>query len=252
MAKMQNAIERYTQIIKYHGFIRGLRRVADQITQVDMYDFINSLNTRQILSGDEFLSTLGDVDAPSIMHYQPIYTAAIRNPLRYLVDNFPVVGASSACFLDLGCGRGKALHVARRVLHHATIIGVDLHADLLRSAASNLRLPVLYKTDGQPKNETYIANESKEKLLCGNVNNVSYDEMLNKFDALIILNKNSFDKYTTENTIKKIRDACNGKSVFYVYSNPVFEALLKGYACIFKMRGWHKNWNTNVFDISPL
>ncbi len=74
--------------------------------------------------------------------------------------------------------------------------------------------------------------------------------MLASFDVVIIFNKNSFDRATTENTLELIKQASPKKSVFYIYSNPVFEASFQDYKCIFEMQGWHKNWNTKVFLIS--
>lgn len=141
--KPQSAASRYFEILKYHGVGRGMRRIYDQFFQNDLYDLLHDTNTGQILSGEQFLASLNVTNAASIMHYQPVYTAAVRRPLQFLVRNFPVVGASSACFLDLGCGRGKALHVARSTLQHVTLVGVDLHPILLADAAKNLGCPLL-------------------------------------------------------------------------------------------------------------
>jgi SAM-dependent methyltransferase len=182
------------------------------------------------------------------MHYQPVYTAAVRNPLQHLVDKFPIVGASSTCFLDLGCGRGKALHVARSVLQHASLIGIDLHPNLLADAGRNLGLGVTGE-ERKIKIGGYIVDTPKIKLILNNVNDVSYDTVLSPYDAVIVFNKNSFDKHTTENTLAKIVSACRGKSVFYIYNNPVFEASFEKFPCVFEMTGWHKNWNTKVFKI---
>jgi SAM-dependent methyltransferase len=169
------------------------------------------------------------------MHYQPVYTDAVRRPLRHLVANYPIVGASSACFIDLGCGRGKALHVARAVMQHVSLIGVDLHPDLLNDAARNLGV-ASHKTP-------------KVKLILSDVNAVDYAATLASFDVVIAFNKNSFDKATTENTLAKLKDACKGKALFYVYNNPVFSESFAAYQCIFDMSGWHKNWNTKTFRI---
>lgn len=244
----QSAFQRYGQIIKYHGLARGARRVLDQVFQIDMYDWKYSTNTRLILSGDDFIKFVGEGRAAAAMHYQPVYTSAVRQPLMHLVAKFPVVGASSTCFLDLGCGRGKALHVARSVLQHTSLIGIDLHPGLLSDAGRNLGLAVADE-NGNRENGGYIVDKPKIKLILSNVNDVSYDAVLAPYDVVIVFNKNSFDKKTTENTLAKIVSACREKSVFYVYNNPVFEASFEKFQCVFEMTGWHKNWNTKIFKI---
>jgi SAM-dependent methyltransferase len=244
----QSALQRYGQIIKYHGIFRGVRRVIDQILEVDLYDRRNGTNTRVILSGEDFTKYVADGNAAAAMHYQPVYTSAVRKPLQHLVANFPVVGASSACFLDLGCGRGKALHVARAVLQHVSLIGIDLHPKLLADAGENLGFTVS-GAEG-PGKPGYILDAPKAKLVLKNVNDVPYDIVLAPYDVVIAFNKNSFDRQTTEGTLGKIAAACKGKSAFYVYNNPVFEESFKNYSCVFEMTGWHKNWNTKTFRIS--
>ena len=127
----QSHLECYLNIIKYHGVTRGLRRIADQIFQNDLYDIINSTNFSQFLSGEEFYHPINPQLHTAIMHYQPCYTASVKKPLKYLIEHYPICGAPSTCFLDLGCGRGKALHITRSVLQHITLIGIELHPELL-------------------------------------------------------------------------------------------------------------------------
>ncbi|MDX2224348.1 MAG: class I SAM-dependent methyltransferase [Rhodospirillaceae bacterium] len=250
MNQGQSAISRYREIIKYHGLLRGLRRVFDQIAEVDFYDSIHATNTRQILSGGDFLTGLSDVDAAAAMHYQPVYTSAVRKPLRHLVASYPILGASSTCFLDLGCGRGKALHVARSMLQHATLIGMDLHPALLKDAARNLGLTG--PTNGARLARGDVIDAPKIKLICNDVNAVDYAALLASFDVIVAFNKNSFDLATTERTLRLLRSAAGAKKwLFYVYSNPVFEHLFAGDHCVFTMTGWHKNWNTKVFLRTP-
>ena len=82
----QNALQRCKEIIKYHGLVRGTRRVVDQIFQVEIYDWVNSIETRSMLSGDDFFAALGGAEAASAMHYQPAYTATIRQPTRLMLS----------------------------------------------------------------------------------------------------------------------------------------------------------------------
>ncbi|HSV30200.1 MAG TPA: hypothetical protein VLL76_11610, partial [Candidatus Omnitrophota bacterium] len=90
----------------------------------------------------------------------------------------------------------------------------------------------------------------KLKLIRSNVNDVDYGALLAPYDVVIVFNRNSFDKKTTEQTLNKVKEACQGKTFFYVYSNPVFEASFAGHECVFAMQGWHKGWNTKVFKVS--
>lgn len=249
MPATQSAFERYVSLIKFHGLFRGLRRVKDQILEVDLYDWINSTNTRFMLSGSEFTAALGGSEPASVMHYQPVITAAVLRPIRHLVEHFPLVGASSTCFIDLGCGRGKALHVARfKGLQHASCIGIDLHPDLLGDSATNLR--VALKDINRDAPSGCIVDTEKLKLICKNVMDIDYATILSPYDVIVIFNRNSFDRQTTEFTKKQILAGCRGKSIFYIYSNPVFEELFAEDTCVFTMTGWHKNWNTKVFRIA--
>lgn len=231
----KSKIEDYINIFKYHGVINGTRRAIDQFFQNDVYDYINGTNFSETLGGDDFYSANQGAETAQ-MHYQPVYTDAIKKPLKYLIKNYPVVGASSTCFIDLGCGRGKALHIAKSNLQHVTTIGVELNSVLINDAKINL---------------TKLGEkaEIKQDFVEANVNDVDYNALLSKFDVVIVFNKNSFDKETTKNTLEKIKAACVGKDLFYIYSNPVFERLFKDYNEIFSMSGWHKNWNTKVFEV---
>jgi len=233
----QSRVKVYGKIIRYHGLFRGVKRVIDQITQLDLYDIWHSVNFSEIMEGDEFYSTINPKDRASIMHYQPTYTAAVKAPIKFLANNYQVIGASSACFLDLGCGRGKSLHVARSCLKHFNLLGIDINPILIKDAAQNLGV-------GEG---SYL--KAKQVLIAGNVNDVDYGELLSPYDVIVVFNKNSFDKRTTENTKKLIGDASIGKTLFYIYNNPVFENIFAKDTCVFEMRGWHKNWNTKVFLI---
>lgn len=247
----QTAIQRYGAIIKFHGFVRGARRVMDQITQVDLYDWMHSVDTRTILAGDEFHADLAGVDPASVMHYQPTYTATVRRPLKHLAGHFPIVGAPSACLMDLGCGSGKVLHIGRSIVHHATMIGIDLHPALLAQAARNLGVP---SAEGPQEHLSGAGclrySGPKAKLILGNVSDTPYEDVLAPFDVVIVHNKNSFDKKTTAATLSRIKQACADKALFYLYNNPVFEDLFVAYPCVFEMHGWHKNWNAKVFRVS--
>lgn len=242
----QNLIFRYWNILQYHGLVKGSLRAWDQFFQVDFYDYLNSIETRHILSGNEFHIGMGRVEPAEVMHYQPVYTGAISKPLSYLVRNEPVVGASSLCFLDLGSGCGKALHVAQSKMQHSTLIGIDLNLKLLSIAKKNLRL------NGDENRENGIYAEDKARkiyLIHQNINNVDYQSLLRQYDVVIVFNKNSFDKQTTKKTLDLIINATEGKNIFYLYNNPVFENLFDQFQSILVMTGWHKNWNSRLYKL---
>ena len=249
----QTTLERFRSIIKYHGIFCGIRRVFDQIFQIELYDWVNSVDTRSMLSGDQYFAALTSVNPAAVMHYQPTYTATIKRPLKSLMRKFPVVGASSTCLIDLGCGSGKVLHIAQSMMIHVNLIGIDIHPQLLSNAASNFRIAnrddsgmQFNKLDIKAK---YKSNKAKLQLLLSDVNDVSFEKLLEPFDVVVVHNKNSFDKKTTLNSFQKIRAACEGKSFFYLYNNPVFDEIFDGFQCIYQLQGWHKNWNVKLFKI---
>jgi SAM-dependent methyltransferase len=246
----QSKFEAYKNIIQFHGLINGGRRIVDQMMQLDWYDFRHSTNFAQILEGEDFYSGLAQPDQAAVMHYQPVYTAAIRRPLRHLVEQFPIVHTPSSCFLDLGCGRGKALHVAGTLLPHATLLGIDLSPVLLGDARRNLGIPEGPEDENTDVSSASIGGrEVKARLICCNVNDVDYGALLEPYDTIIVFNKNSFDRETTENTAEQIRKISARKKLFYIYSNPVFEDLFSDDLCVYQMLGWHKNWNTKIYQI---
>ena len=148
--------------------------------------------------------------------------------MLHLIGHYPILGSTRVAFVDLGCGRGKALHVARRALPRAMIIGIDLVPSLLEDARKNVPTAT---------------------LLNSNVLEVDYKDMLRPFDAAVVFNKNSFDRETTRKTLESIRGSAS--AVFYIYSNPVFEDLFARDECVFAMRGWHKNWNSRAYVLKP-
>lgn len=245
-SKSQGFIERYLKILKYHGLKNGFRRALDQWTQIDMYDLKNGINTRDILGGSDFQASVDQAGASEVMHYQPVYTAAVKLPLQFLVKNFPIVGASSTCFIDLGCGRGKALHVARSVMQHVSLVGVDLNFELLMSAWNNLGCN---NNLNKPSDAHFRDKLNQVDFYNFNVNDVNYLSILKPFDVVIVFNKNSFDRNTTKGTLAAIAEATKDKDVFYIYNNPVFESSFGQFDCIFTMDNWHKNWRTKVFQI---
>jgi hypothetical protein len=55
--------------------------------------------------GEDYYKGL-NIKTTEAMHYQPVYTVAVKNPILDLKKTHPVVGASSTCFINLGCGIG--------------------------------------------------------------------------------------------------------------------------------------------------
>lgn len=244
----QTRLEVYSNIIKYHGVVNGIRRVIDQFFQNDLYDIKHSTNFSQMLSGPEYYAAVPTANKASVMPYQPGYTDSLRKPLHYLIRNRPVVGASSACFMDLGVGRAKSLHIARSMMQHVNLMGVELEASLVRDAAKNLRMTS--QKDIDPLTHELSDTNLRIRLVHRDVNDVDYGALLKANDVIIVFHKNSFDMATTGSTLNKIIEGCPGKKIFYIYNNPVFESLLAKYPCIFQMSGWHKSWKTKVFEVA--
>ncbi len=244
----QSKLTDYVNIIKYHGLFKGLRRAKDQFFENDLYDITNKTNFSEILGGDQFYGSIDGTNSSSVMHYQPAYTSAVTSPLKHLAKSEPSIGASSACYIDLGAGRGKTMHIAKKCIQHLTTIGVDLNGSLLDDAAKNLGFSE--PTDFCNKDTDIEDSAIKSRLIKKDVNHVDYTDILEPYDTVIVFNKNSFDKKTTENTLDLIKKACSEKHLFYVYSNPVFQESFGDAQRIFHMNGWHKNWNTDVFKIN--
>ena len=134
---------------------------------------------------------------------------------------------------------------------HLTLLGVDISQALLMDAAKNLgwKDPTP-PCDAQIFTASLRSHSARACLIRSDVNDVNYNDLLTPYDVVVAFNKNSFDRKTTKNTAENIREASAGKSLFYIYSNPVFEEVFANDTCIFTMRGWHKNWNTKIFQMA--
>ena len=70
-------------------------------------------------------------------------------------------------------------------------------------------------------------------------------------ETVIFHNKNSFGKEIVRKNLEEIKYLKNKNlKVLYIFSNPEeFTDLFQNYKLIFKVRGWHKNHNINVYEI---
>lgn len=217
-------MSKYLDIIKFHGPVRGLMRAYDELVENDIYDWRHGISTAPICTGPEFTN-----QAPgATVHYQPVYASALKRPLKWLKRYAcPSVHGDRVCFIDLGCGRGKALHVARSVLPEAELIGIDLHAGLLKQARKNLGIG--------------------PELIHADVLAVDYRKLLDPFRAVVAFNKNSFSMEVTAAVVDKLRDAIRGRG-FMIYNNPLYGSLFDD-PHIWQATGWHKNLRTKVWTL---
>ncbi len=216
----QTAFQRYLSILRFHGLSNGPRRAWEQFSQVDLYDYLHGIETR-------LLVTVEARDPGGVSNYGPNYTASSERPLRRLISTCPEMGSTRLAFIDLGCGKGKVLHVAKRVLPRAKLFGVDLHPGILETTRKNLG--------------------EAATLVNANVLDVDYASLLGPQDVIVVFNKNSFDRATVETTLARIK-AC-APAVFYIYSNPVYGDLFACYQEVFSMTGWHKNWQVKAWKV---
>ena len=78
-----------------------------------------------------------------------------------------------------------------------------------------------------------------------------YETLDRGTETVIFHNKNSFGKEIVRKNLEEIKYLKNKNlKVLYIFSNPEeFTDLFQNYKLIFKVRGWHKNHNINVYEI---
>ena len=122
-------MKKYLDIMKTHGLINGCKRVYEQIFENEFYDFINGVDTSSIVDNKTYKEIISK-DHDGWMHYQPTYTNTIKKAISALINNLGK--EKKVTFIDLGCGKGKPLLIAREMFNECELIGVDINEDLLK------------------------------------------------------------------------------------------------------------------------
>jgi SAM-dependent methyltransferase len=118
----------------------GARTWLAYVLQNHLFDVVRRTDTRGWTGHLEYPSDV-PVDADSKI-YMPVWTSTVRKALRAALAQ----GPWPSSFVDIGCGKGKALLVAHEVFEHrrfrtrppVRVVGVEHHRGLAMVAERNL------------------------------------------------------------------------------------------------------------------
>ena len=131
--------------------------------------------------------------------------------VRAALDAIPDLAGCS--FLDLGCGKGRALIVASEY-RFGRIVGVELSAELAKVANRNARV---------------IAAAYPQRVRLAARNGDATTAGLPPGN-LVVFNYHAFGRALVERIVHRLADevAATGREVFFIYENPVHADVLDG------------------------
>ena len=198
----------------------GARTCVAYLRQNHLFDVMRRTDTHGWTGRMEYPAGLADHDDSKI--YMPVWTSTVRRALGVALRRGPWPSA----FVDLGCGKGKALLVAHEVLARrrwrqrapVQVVGVEHHQGLAVVAERNL-----WRRTG-----------SLGDIRVGDARTVPLDHVL---DPMLVFLYNPF----TGPVLADVAERLSQRQCTVVYVNPVepeaFTA--RGFQVVHHHRGWH-------------
>jgi len=129
--------------------------------RIHPFDRAHGADTSGTVSADQLQAT-GDHEA---LRHVTVYGGSQPSVLRQVLSRIPQ--PESCAFIDLGCGKGRPLLVASE-LPFRDIVGVELSADLARSAQANARINAARFPDRTPI-RVVVGDATAYPLPAGNI-----------------------------------------------------------------------------------
>lgn len=222
----------YYNIIKFHGFYRGILRIKDEIVEIHYFDWKFKVNTKDLKFANQYKHI--DFNPDKHKHYQPTFYTPLKKVGLFL-NKFQL--SKKNAIVDLGCGYGKPLIILNKFINSDNALyGVELDIDFKKIFLKNFK----------NKNVKFVNKKVEDFKM------IDFYETLDRgTETVIFHNKNSFGKEIVRKNLEEIKYLKNKNlKVLYIFSNPEeFTDLFQNYKLIFKVRGWHKNHNINVYEI---
>ncbi len=144
------------------------------------------------------------------VHYQAIDPRVFKRAVRSLPRNLDL---KKFTFVDLGCGKGRALILASK-FGFGELVGVELSAALAEQARANLKK----------------ANIKNGRAICHDAANVQFP-----VGNLVVYLFHPFVGEVFRQTIRNLCASARG-DVYFVYVNPVEEQVLRESPCFVRCR----------------
>lgn len=207
--------------IKYCKFLIskvGYRFVYHYLTQCVAFDLKNGTDTSLWVQNKDYPETTPHIDHG--VCYQSCFTDEVVTALDFVSKRFPI---DRATFFDIGCGKGKALMLARKYYGFKNAVGVEYNSDLLEIANKNIQKLQL---DGIRLIHTDAQNFT-------DFSNINIVYMYHPFDAEIA------------RKVKRNMEA-SGKPCILIYNNPWHVNIFENWDVINIKKGSDQPWNTTI------
>lgn len=210
---------------------KGLRLVIRYFIDCHYFDLKHGTDTHLMVSKQQM--KVESQHFKNSLMYMVSWTSVIVKALDFVKEDL-MTSESNYRFIDIGCGKGKVVLVAR--LHdfigrnRSSYIGIDFDGKLIDTARDN---------------SLHLFADEGEFL---HADIVDFDfAQLNS--SLVLFLYNPFDQDVLSKFLLKLKDL----RVIIIYVNPVHRHLLIGHGYISRKHnsGWHPNLTFEIFE-SPL
>ncbi|GGY27970.1 class I SAM-dependent methyltransferase [Paludibacterium paludis] len=211
---------------------KGPRTPVMYFFQSHLFDLLNGTDTHTWLPKERF------VDHPEHFEHGVLYmcswTSEIKRVFRTLRGGLGE-DFSTYAFLDVGCGKGKAVLVWTRELRRnglkQNVAGIDYYRPFIETARRNHRQ--LFGSDGG----FFVGDATQIDFAVYGERVIVY--LYNPFDAVIL---------------NAMLDRLAGRDCVIVYNNPVHHRVIaeRGFSLVDARTGFHPNAQTMIFASAPV
>ena len=225
-------------LYKHHKFINGTKRVLNELYENLFFDLKYKTSTSNLRFSKDY--NIQNFDHNKHKWYQPTFYTPLKKVSIYISSLLQNHKDFSECkdviIFDLGAGYGKPLIILNKYIKKNNFLyGVELDKFYEKG---------FYNNCSKYSKNFHFLNISVE--------NVSFEKIIKDYSKnfiLIVHNKNSFSKEITRNNLDSLRRISKKIPTFYIYSNPEFSDLFDKEEILYKTRGWHLNYNINLYKI---
>ncbi len=202
---------------------RGIRLPVTYFYECHLFDLLNGTNTHEMVGKGDY------IESPVNFDHGNVYMCSWTSELRKSINTIVNLLEGKFCdyfFADVGCGKGKAILVWKKMFPYKAAIGVDYSANLLDIAERNCQKMGF---------DDCI-------FRCGDAATFDWSAFGNKF---IFYLYNPFDEVILKSFLKRI----SSHDTVLIYVNPVSADVIamSGYKLVHEQIGWHPNACAKIF-----
>jgi len=204
---------------------KGWRLAYNYFLECHLFDILNKTDTHRMVPKESMRVKSSNFEKGQM--YMVSWTSTVTNSLKYVKRNYEL---NDFKFVDIGCGKGKVVFLARKKAILGTnidnYIGFDYDEELISTAKKNSKV--------------MFGDESLFKVQ--DILKVDFELLGNHF---LLFLYNPFDSEILEKFLANFRK----QKLIVIYVNPVhgfvFEKL--GFSRAKSVKGWHPNVESEIF-----